>query len=94
VNVTSGVIHTTHIPIVAMRPAYVLSKMTAAMLFQLIAMHTPPEKMQVVTFNPGSVYGSGWKAMGYSPERFDSGENSSHMLFLLILEHMLMILLC
>jgi hypothetical protein len=44
------------------------------MLFQLIAMHIPPEKMQIVTFNPGSVYGSGWKVMGFPKERFDTGK--------------------
>lgn len=78
---TSGVIHTTHIPIVAERPAYVLSKMTGAMLFQLIAMHVPPEKMQIVTFNPGSVYGSGWKVMGFPKERFDTGKTTPFPFF-------------
>jgi len=48
--------------------------MTGTMLFQLIAMHVPPEKMQIVTYNPGSVYGSGWKAMGFPKEKFDTGE--------------------
>lgn len=59
---------------VAERPAYILSKMTGTMLFQLIALHVPPEKMQVVTMHPGLVYQDEWKAMGFSPDRFDSGK--------------------
>jgi hypothetical protein len=74
VNVTSGVIHTTAIPSVAARPAYVVSKMAATMLFQMIAANTPVEKLQIVTMHPGVVYNDGWKAMGFGPERFDSAE--------------------
>ncbi|KUJ09629.1 NAD(P)-binding protein [Mollisia scopiformis] len=74
VNVTSAVIHMTAVLMVAERPAYVLSKMTGTMLFQLIALHVPPEKMQIVTIHPGVVYADGWKAMGFTPERFDTDE--------------------
>jgi hypothetical protein len=61
-------------PQVAERPAYILSKMTGTLLFQLIALNISPKKVQVVTYNPGLVYGDGWKAMGFGPEPFDSGE--------------------
>lgn len=61
-------------PMVAERPSYILSKMAGTMLFQLIALHVPPEKMQIVTMHPGVVYGDGWKAMGFPPDRFDSGK--------------------
>lgn len=61
-------------PQVAERPAYILSKMTGALLFQLIALNTSPKKVQIVTYNPGLVYGDGWKVMGFGPEPFDSGE--------------------
>lgn len=44
------------------------------MLFQLIALSTPVSKLQIVTFHPGVVYGDGWKAMGFTPERFDKSE--------------------
>jgi hypothetical protein len=33
-----------------------------------------PKKVQIVTYNPVLVYGDGWKAMGFGPEHFDSGE--------------------
>lgn len=59
---------------IAERPAYILSKMSGTMLFQLIAMTTPSEKVQIVTMHPGVVYGDGWKAMGFPPDRFDSDE--------------------
>ncbi|CZR53682.1 related to peroxisomal short-chain alcohol dehydrogenase [Phialocephala subalpina] len=74
VNVTSAVIHMTENPQVAERPSYILSKMAGTMLFQLIALHVPPEKMQIVTMHLGVVYGDGWKAMGFPPDRFDSDE--------------------
>jgi hypothetical protein len=61
-------------PQVAERPAYILSKMTGTLLFQLIALNTSPKKVQIVTYNPGLVYGDGWKVMGFGPEPFDSGE--------------------
>jgi NAD(P)-dependent dehydrogenase (short-subunit alcohol dehydrogenase family) len=74
VNLTSAVIQSTGLPVVADRPAYILSKMSAMMLFQLIAMTTPSEKVQIVTMHPGVVYGDGWKAMGFTPEKFDKDE--------------------
>jgi hypothetical protein len=61
-------------PQVAERPAYIFSKMTGTLLFQLIALNTSPKKVQIVTFNPGLVYGAAWKSMGFGPEPFDSGE--------------------
>jgi hypothetical protein len=61
-------------PQVVERPAYILSKMTGTLLFQLIALHAPSEKMQVVTMHPGVVYGDGWKAMGFPPDKFDNGK--------------------
>ena len=61
-------------PQVSERPAYILSNMTGTLLFQLIALNTSPKKVQIVTYNLGLVYGDGWKAMGFGPEPFDSGE--------------------
>lgn len=74
VNVTSGVIHTTWNPIVHERPAYVLSKLSATALFQLIALSTPVEKLQIVSFHPGLIWGDGFKAMGLTPDLFDDGK--------------------
>ncbi|RDW74889.1 hypothetical protein BP6252_06031 [Coleophoma cylindrospora] len=72
VNVTSAVIHMTSHPQVAERPAYIFSKLSGTLLFQLIALSSPPEKLQIVTMHPGTVYGDGWKAMGFPPEKFDT----------------------
>lgn len=61
-------------PQVAVRPAYILSKMTGTLLFQLIALHVPPEKMQIVTMHPGTVYNDAWKSMGFAPDPYDNGK--------------------
>jgi hypothetical protein len=61
-------------PQCAERPAYILSKMSGTMMFQLMALQEPHEKTQIVTMHPGVVYGDGWKAMGFPPDRFDTGK--------------------
>ena len=50
-------------PVVAARPAYSLTKASGTLAAQLIADATTPERMQVVSFHPGMVYGQGWAAM-------------------------------
>jgi NAD(P)-dependent dehydrogenase (short-subunit alcohol dehydrogenase family) len=63
-------------PGVGDRPAYILTKMAGTMFFQLTAQQVPPEKMQVISFHPGSIYSTGWEAVGLKipRESFDSGE--------------------
>jgi hypothetical protein len=39
-------------PKVAKRPSYILSKITGTLFFQLIALHVPPENLQIVTIHP------------------------------------------
>jgi len=68
-------------PQVAERPGYILSKMTGALLFQLIALNVPAEKMQIVTYNPGLVYGDAWKQLGFPPDRFDRGKIQHSLTF-------------
>ncbi|RFU33068.1 hypothetical protein B7463_g3263, partial [Scytalidium lignicola] len=41
---------------------------------ELIAQNIPPEKMQVISFHPGLIYGDGWKSMGLPPDPFDNGK--------------------
>ncbi len=60
-------------PGVALRPAYTLTKMAGTLLFQVLAQNTPPEKVQIISFHPGLIYGEAWKAMGLGPEIFDDG---------------------
>lgn len=50
--------------------------MAGAILFQMMALAVSPEKLQIVTYHPGTVYGEGWKVMGFPPEVFDSGKNA------------------
>jgi NAD(P)-dependent dehydrogenase (short-subunit alcohol dehydrogenase family) len=66
-------------PGVAQRPAYTLTKMAGTLLFQLVALNVPPEKMQVISFHPGLIYNDAWKSMDLPvpPEHFDSGETPS-----------------
>jgi hypothetical protein len=58
----------------AMRPAYILTKMTATLFFQLVAQSMPVEKLQVVSFHPGLIYNDTWKSMGFGIEQFDKGK--------------------
>ena len=61
---------------IAARPAYVLSKMTGTVLFQVIAQNVSPEKLQVINFHPGVIYNSTWEKMGIPRELFDHGNIS------------------
>lgn len=63
-------------PGVGDRPTYPLTKMAGTFFFQLTAQNVAPEKMQVVSFHPGSIYSPGWESVGLKipPELFDSGE--------------------
>ncbi|KIN06827.1 hypothetical protein OIDMADRAFT_108095 [Oidiodendron maius Zn] len=74
INVTTQAVAMTAHPEIAQRPAYTFSKMTATILFQVIAQSIPAEKMQVINFHPGVVYNDAWKAMGFPPEYFDHNE--------------------
>ncbi|KAF6815317.1 D-erythrulose reductase [Colletotrichum sojae] len=56
-------------------PSYSLTKNSGTLLLQQIAKDTPPEKMQVVSFHPGTVYTDG--VVGFIPrDAFDFDEDT------------------
>ncbi|KAI1870064.1 hypothetical protein JX265_006234 [Neoarthrinium moseri] len=54
----------------AQRPGYGLTKNAGTLAMQLIAAETRPERMQVVSFNPGPVFTENAKVAGYTEEDF------------------------
>lgn len=74
VNVSSAVIHSYSHSAVITRPGTVLSKTTGNAMFQLIALQTPHEKLQVISYNPGLLYNPYMKSLGLQEDRFDSRE--------------------
>lgn len=60
-------------PGVALRPAYSLSKLTAAAMFQLIAQDVSAEQLQIVGFHPGLVFNETWSKMGLPSDMFPHG---------------------
>lgn len=52
------------LPMAALFPAYCLTKNAGTTLLQQIAKDVAPERMQVVSFHPGTLYGEGWKKAG------------------------------
>ncbi|ETN45696.1 uncharacterized protein HMPREF1541_09529 [Cyphellophora europaea CBS 101466] len=77
VNLTSAVIHSHRHPAVAIRPAYILSKTTATLFFQLLAQAVSPEHTQIVTMEPGLVYNEYWESLGLPTEYFSNPELSA-----------------
>ncbi|KAI0125759.1 hypothetical protein BJ170DRAFT_632400 [Xylariales sp. AK1849] len=51
-------------------PGYGLTKNAGTLVMQLIARDMPPEKMQIVSFNPGPVYTQNVKTAGWSEDAF------------------------
>ncbi|KAL9057553.1 MAG: hypothetical protein Q9162_002286 [Coniocarpon cinnabarinum] len=74
VNVSSAVIHHYIHPAVAARPGTVLSKSANTLLFQLLGMENPHDKLQVVTYNPGLLWNEYFESQGLTREDFGSGE--------------------
>jgi hypothetical protein len=62
-------------PIVQAHLAYPLTKISASTALQLMAEHTPSDKMQIINFHPGLLFNPTWGAMGFAKEQlpFDSG---------------------
>jgi hypothetical protein len=62
--------------IVAQRPSYSLTKASGTLAVQLLAVTIPVEKMQILNFHPGLIYGEGWVAMGVTKDAlpFDEGK--------------------
>jgi NAD(P)-dependent dehydrogenase (short-subunit alcohol dehydrogenase family) len=67
--------HMPHNSIIALRPAYALTKASGTLAAQLLSNTVAKEKVQVVSFHPGMIYGEGWVTMGIAKEAlpFDDG---------------------
>jgi NAD(P)-dependent dehydrogenase (short-subunit alcohol dehydrogenase family) len=78
INVTTGSIHMLQNDIVAQRPSYSLTKASSTLAVQLLAVTIPADKMQILNFHPGLIYGEGWVAMGVLKDAlpFDEGKSS------------------
>ncbi|KAF2231062.1 putative short-chain dehydrogenase [Viridothelium virens] len=74
VNVSSGSIHYYTHPGTAARPGATLSKMTGTLLFQLIAMETPHEELQVISYHPGLLWNEYFESLGLPREKFNNSE--------------------
>jgi len=77
-NVTTGAIHTLQNPVVAVRPVYSLTKASGTLAVQILANTITPDKMQIVSFHPGMIYGLGWAESGITEDMipFDDGKIS------------------
>jgi short-subunit dehydrogenase len=60
------------------RAAYSLSKTGGTLFVQLLANQVPVEELQIVSFNPGAVYGEGWAADGISKDMLPFDEGSTN----------------
>ncbi|KAF2845253.1 NAD(P)-binding protein [Plenodomus tracheiphilus IPT5] len=74
VSISSAVVHNSVHPETRARPAYVLSKSSGTLLFQLLAQDHTPEELQIINLHPGLVFNSIMKDLGADPELFDSVE--------------------
>ncbi|KAI0154413.1 hypothetical protein GGR57DRAFT_114259 [Xylariaceae sp. FL1272] len=73
VNVSSQGVHMTNHPGMSILPAYCMSKMFGTLFFQNTALGIPAEKMQIVSFHPGSIWTKEWESINdaLKPEDFD-----------------------
>ncbi|KAL9092100.1 MAG: hypothetical protein Q9165_004533 [Trypethelium subeluteriae] len=78
VNVSSGSIHYYTHPGTAARPGATLSKSAGTLMFQLIAMETPHEELQVISYHPGLLWNEYFESLGLPREKF----NNSAFVFL------------
>jgi len=67
-----------HNAIVAARPAYSLTKASGTLAIQILADTITPDKMQIINFHPGMIYGLGWAESGVTEDMlpFDDGRSS------------------
>ncbi|KAH6653790.1 putative short-chain dehydrogenase [Truncatella angustata] len=68
VNVTSQVIHQFYHPIIHARPAYSLTKASGTLAYQLLANSVAPDRLQIVSFHPGLIFGAGLEAVGLTKD--------------------------
>lgn len=79
--VSSAVIHSHDNPAVAARPGTILSRTAGTLLFQLIAMESSPDELQVVMYHPGLLMNEYFEQSGLPAEMFSSGKltSSNHL---------------
>jgi len=67
VNTTTSAIHRTDYEATG-APVYPMSKSAGLMMMNLVARDVDPSKLQIVSFNPGSIYTETAASAGYGPE--------------------------
>ncbi|KAK0712491.1 hypothetical protein B0T26DRAFT_803564 [Lasiosphaeria miniovina] len=66
-NVSTSSIHISnnaYQPLAAARPEYALTKGTAVLALKYIAQDVEPEKLQIISFNPGMIFTEPWRKAG------------------------------
>jgi hypothetical protein len=78
VNVSTAAIHNLQVPFIAMNPSYSLTKASGTLGVQILANAITPDKMQIVNFHPGMIYGISWVKAGVPEDAlpFDDGKIS------------------
>ncbi|KAF2500620.1 NAD(P)-binding protein [Lophium mytilinum] len=67
-NVTTGAIHMLQNFIVIARPGYSLTKASGTLAIQLLANTIPEDKMQIINYHPGMIYGDSWAVGGITED--------------------------
>jgi len=73
--------HPEHMPIIADRPDYGMTKMAGTLAMQYIAQDSNPDEVQVISYHPGSTYTESWQRFGISEDflPFDDGKSFTIM---------------
>ncbi|KAK1752793.1 NAD(P)-binding protein [Echria macrotheca] len=72
INISTQAIHQCHkehVPIVAERPEYSMTKLAGTMVMQYVALDADPDEVQILSYHPGSTYSEAWSSIGV-PEEF------------------------
>lgn len=67
INISTASAHVSfpeYSPALASSPEYGFTKATAGLFFRYIAQRSDPEKMQVVSIHPGTIYSELWQRLG------------------------------
>ncbi|KAJ4403884.1 hypothetical protein N0V85_004992 [Neurospora sp. IMI 360204] len=67
INISTASAHISHpeySPTFAACPEYGFTKATAGLFFRYIAQQSDPERLQVVSFHPGTIYSEIWQGLG------------------------------
>jgi len=73
VNVSTSGIHNFKVECGAM-PTYGMSKNSGTLLLQQVAKDVSPDRMQVNSFHPGSIFTEASVGGGYTPENLDADD--------------------